>query len=161
MERGAPAKVFPFLLYRCSGSAFFSRHSMNRRGLRLVLACLIRTNNALRRAQSKFTKPLTIHSRSAPVFLSNARGATPFDPYQQKGFNRLLSSLCAKKVLIPVPLGRRSSFFFMMFQKIAGGDFMKKQILRGNTNHSKLLRGESHREAVAFFSEDSFVFKFF
>ena len=31
----------------------------------------------------------------------------------------------------------------------------------GIRNHSKLLRDESHREAVAFFSEDSFVFKLF
>lgn len=52
----------------------------------------------------------------------------------------------------------------MMLQKIAGGgDFVKKQILRGGgiRNLSKLLRDESHREAVAFFSEDSFVFKLF
>lgn len=51
----------------------------------------------------------------------------------------------------------------MMLQKIAGGgDFVKKQILRGGIrNLSKLLRDESHREAVAFFSEDSFVFKLF
>lgn len=51
----------------------------------------------------------------------------------------------------------------MMLQKIAGGgDFVKKQILRGgDRNLSKLLRDESHREAVAFFSEDSFVFKLF
>lgn len=40
----------------------------------------------------------------------------------------------------------------MMLQKIAGGgDFVKKQILRGDRNLSKLLRDESHREAVAFF----------
>lgn len=31
----------------------------------------------------------------------------------------------------------------------------------GDRNLSKLLRDESHREAVAFFSEDSFVFKLF
>lgn len=31
----------------------------------------------------------------------------------------------------------------------------------GIRNLSKLLRDESHREAVAFFSEDSFVFKLF
>lgn len=50
----------------------------------------------------------------------------------------------------------------MMLQKIAGGgDFVKKQILRGDRNLSKLLRDESHREAVAFFSKDSFVFKLF
>ena len=43
----------------------------------------------------------------------------------------------------------------MMLQKIAGGgDFVKKQILRGgDRNLSKLLRDESHREAVAFFQK--------
>lgn len=42
----------------------------------------------------------------------------------------------------------------MMLQKIAGGgDFVKKQILRGIRNLSKLLRDESHREAVAFFQK--------
>lgn len=50
----------------------------------------------------------------------------------------------------------------MMLQKIVGrGDFVKKQFLRGDRNLSKLLRDESHREAVALFSEDSFVFKMF
>lgn len=119
--------------------------------------------NVLRRAHSGTTKLLTIHSRSAPVFLSNARGEPTFGPCQQKGFNKPHSSLCAKKVLIPGPRDRRSSLCFMMLQKIAGGgDFVKKQILRGGIrNLSKLLRDESHREAVAFFSEDSFVFKLF
>lgn len=71
---------------------------------------------------------------------------------RQKGFNKPHSSLCAKKVLIPGTQDRRSSLCFMMLQKIAGGgDFVKKQILRGDRNLSKLLRDESHREAVAFF----------
>lgn len=118
--------------------------------------------NVLRRAHSGTTKLLTIHSRSAPVFLSNARSEPTFGPCQQKGFNKPHSSLCAKKVLIPGPRDRRSSLCFMMLQKIAGGgDFVKKQILQGDRNLSKLLRDESHREAVAFFSEDSFVFKLF
>lgn len=42
----------------------------------------------------------------------------------------------------------------MMLQKNAGGGyFMKKQILRGIRDLSKLLRDESHREAVAFFQK--------
>lgn len=90
--------------------------------------------NVLRRAHSGTTKLLTIHSRSAPVFLSNARGEPTFGPCQQKGFNKPHSSLCAKKVLIPGPRDRRSSLCFMMLQKIAGGgDFVKKQILRGGS----------------------------
>lgn len=36
-------------------------------------------------------------------------------------------------------------------ENAGGGDFVKKQILRGDRNLSKLLRDESHREAVAFF----------
>lgn len=119
--------------------------------------------NVLRRAHSRTTKLLTIHSRSAPVFLSNARGEPTFGLCRQKGFNKPHLSLCAKKVLIPGPRDRRSSLCFMILQKIAGGgEFVKKQILRGGIrNLSKLLRDESHREAVAFFSEDSFVFKLF
>lgn len=119
--------------------------------------------SVLRRAHSGTTKLLTIHSKSAPVFLSNARGEPTFGLCRQKGFNKPHSSLCAKKVLIPGPRDRRSSLCFMMLQKNAGGgDFVKKQILRGGIrNLSKLLRDESHREAVAFFSEDSFVFKLF
>lgn len=120
--------------------------------------------SVLRRAHSGTTKLLTIHSKSAPVFLSNARGEPTFGLCRQKGFNKPHSSLCAKKVLIPGPRDRRSSLCFMMLQKNAGGgDFVKKQILRGGgiRNLSKLLRDESHREAVAFFSEDSFVFKLF
>lgn len=90
--------------------------------------------NVLRRAHSGTTKLLTIHSRSAPVFLSNARGEPTFGPCQQKGFNKPHSCLCAKKVLIPGPRDRRSSLCFMMLQKIAGGgDFVKKQILRGES----------------------------
>lgn len=120
------------------------------------------SKSVLRRAHSGTTKLLTIHSRSAPVFLSNARGEPTFGPCQQKGFNKPHSSLCAKKVLIPGPRDRRSSLCFMMLQKIVGrGDFVKKQFLRGDRNLSKLLRDESHREAVALFSEDSFVFKMF
>ena len=47
----------------------------------------------------------------------------------------------------------------MMLQKIAGGgDFVKKQILRGDRNLSKLLRDESHREAVAFFFQKILLF---
>lgn len=41
-----------------------------------------------------------------------------------------------------------------MLQKIAGGgDFVKKQILRGDRNLSKLLRDESHREAWHYFQK--------
>lgn len=88
--------------------------------------------NVLRRAHSRTTKLLTIHSRSAPVFLSNARGEPTFGLCRQKGFNKPHLSPCAKKVLIPGPRDRRSSLCFMMLQKIAGGgDFVKKQILRG------------------------------
>lgn len=48
----------------------------------------------------------------------------------------------------------------MMLQKIAGGgNFMKKQILRGIKDLSKLLRDESHREAVAFFQKIFFCFQ--
>lgn len=117
--------------------------------------------NVLRRAHSGTTKLLTIHSRSAPVFLSNARGEPTFGLCRQKGFNKPHSSLCAKKVLIPGPRDRRSSLCFMMLQKIAGGgDFVKKQILRGgDRNLSKLLRDESHREAVAFFFRRFFCFQ--
>ena len=79
-------------------------------------------------------------------------GRTDVWPLPTKGFNKPHSSLCAKKVLIPGTQDRRSSLCFMMLQKIAGGgDFVKKQILRGDRNLSKLLRDESHREAVAFF----------
>lgn len=118
--------------------------------------------NVLRRAHSGTTKLLTIHSRSAPVFLSNARGEPTFGLCRQKGFNKPHSSLCAKKVLIPGPRDRRSSLCFMMLQKIAGGgDFVKKQILRGggDRNLSKLLRDESHREAVGFFFRRFFCFQ--
>lgn len=126
---------------------------MNRRGL-------VMAKNVLRRAHSGTTKLLTIHSRSAPVFLSNARGEPTFGLCRQKGFNKPHSSLCAKKVLIPDPRDRRSSLCFMMLQKIAGGgDFVKKQILRGDRNLSKLLRDESHREAVAFFFRRFFCFQ--
>lgn len=128
---------------------------MNRRGL--VMA----KKNVLRRAHSGTTKLLTIHSRSAPVFLSNARSEPTFGLCRQKGFNKPHSSLCAKKVLISGPRDRRSSLCFMMLQKIAeGGDFVKKQILRGgDRNLSKLLRDESHREAVAFFFRRFFCFQ--
>lgn len=126
---------------------------MNRRGL-------VMAKNVLRRAHSGTTKLLTIHSRSAPVFLSNARGEPTFGLCRQKGFNKPHSSLCAKKVLIPGPRDRRSSLCFMMLQKIAGGgDFVKKQILRGDRNLSKLLRDESHREAVGFFFRRFFCFQ--
>ena len=103
----------------------------NRRGL-------VMAKNVLRRAHSRTTKLLTIHSRSAPVFLSNARGEPTFGLCRQKGFNKPHSSLCAKEVLIPGPRDRRSSLCFMMLQKIAGrGDFVKKQILRGEQKSFK------------------------
>lgn len=56
----------------------------------------------------------------------------------------------------PYPRSTRQAFkpLFHDASEIAGGgDFVKKQILRGDRNLSKLLRDESHREAVAFFQK--------
>lgn len=44
-------------------------------------------------------------------------------------------------------------------RRTGGEDFVKKQILRGDRNLSKLLRDESHREAVAFFFRRFFCFQ--
>ena len=62
--------------------------------------------NVLRRAHSGTTKLLTIHSKSAPVFLSNARGEPTFGLCRQKGFNKPHSSLCAKKSPYPRSTGQ-------------------------------------------------------
>lgn len=84
---------------------------MNRRGL-------VMAKNVLRRAHSRTTKLLTIHSRSAPVFLSNARGEPTFGPCRQKGFNKPHSSLCAKKVLIPGHETGVQAFVSWCFRKL-------------------------------------------
>ena len=126
---------------------------MNRRGL--VMAKKRFTKSALWNDQ---TTDHPQQKRTSFPFKRSGRTDVwplPAERLQQAAFKPL-----REKVLISGPRDRRSSLCFMMLQKIAGGgDFVKKQILRGDRNLSKLLRDESHREAVAFFFRRFFCFQ--
>lgn len=126
---------------------------MNRRGL--VMAKKRFTKSALWNDQ---TTDHPQQKRTSFPFKRSGRTDVwplPAERLQQAAFKPL-----REKSPYPGPRDRRSSLCFMMLQKIAeGGDFVKKQILRGDRNLSKLLRDESHREAVAFFFRRFFCFQ--
>ena len=62
-----------------------------------------------------------------------------------------------KRTSFPFKRSGRTDVWPLPAERLQQADFAGG----GIRNLSKLLRDESHREAVAFFSEDSFVFKLF